>query len=126
MPRAKFSGLNDRRKPENPLAGGSYQTSDDRWLLLAFVESDKIWPVFTKSIGRDDLTVDGRFADSKGRAANAAVSGGNSERGRLFVHDLSGGHVLSMNPDGSDKVVIVSECRNPDGIVVDVETSYFN
>jgi crotonobetainyl-CoA:carnitine CoA-transferase CaiB-like acyl-CoA transferase len=67
---AKFA-LNDRSKPENPLAGGTYQSSDSRWLLLAFVESDKNWPVFTKAMGRDDLTADARFADSKSRTANA-------------------------------------------------------
>jgi hypothetical protein len=41
--------------------------------------------------------------------------------GRLFVLDLSGGHVLSLNPDGSDRKVIVADCRHPDGIVVDAE-----
>jgi crotonobetainyl-CoA:carnitine CoA-transferase CaiB-like acyl-CoA transferase len=70
---AKFSGLSDRNEPENPLAGGSYRTSDDRWLLLAFVEGDKNWPVFAKAIGREDLAADSRFTDSKGRAANAAA-----------------------------------------------------
>ena len=70
---AKFSGLADRRKPQNPLAGGSYQTSDDRWLLLAFVEGDKNWPVFTKAIGRDDLTADHRFSSMKDRSTNAAA-----------------------------------------------------
>src|SRR5258706_3711027 len=39
---AKFSGLIDRTKPPNALAA-SYQTSDRRWLLLAFVEEDKNW-----------------------------------------------------------------------------------
>jgi formyl-CoA transferase len=70
---AKFSGLSDRARPANPLAGGSYQTSDHRWLLLAFVEGDKNWPVFTKAIGRDDLTADTRFADAKGRGVNSAA-----------------------------------------------------
>jgi crotonobetainyl-CoA:carnitine CoA-transferase CaiB-like acyl-CoA transferase len=70
---AKFTGLNDRAHPENPLAGASYRTSDDRWLLLAFVEGDKNWPDFTKAIGREDLTADTRFADGKARAANAAA-----------------------------------------------------
>jgi formyl-CoA transferase len=69
----KFSGLSDRARPANPLAGGSYQTSDHRWLLLAFVEGEKNWPVFAKAIGRDDLTTDARFADAKGRGANAAA-----------------------------------------------------
>jgi formyl-CoA transferase len=69
---AKFSLL-DRKNPENPLAGGTYQTSDGRWVLLAFVETDKNWPVFAKAIDRADLAADARFADSKSRAANAAA-----------------------------------------------------
>src|SRR5713226_7542203 len=44
--------------------------------------------------------------------------------GRLFVLDLSGGHVLSVNPDGSDKRVIVTNCPWPDGVVVDVEAGH--
>jgi len=67
---AKFSLL-DRKAPENPLAGGTYQTSDGRWLLLAFVESDKNWPVFAKAIDRAALASDPRFADAKSRKANA-------------------------------------------------------
>ena len=44
--------------------------------------------------------------------------------GRLFVLDLSGGHVLSMQPDGSDHRVIVTDCRNPDGMVVDTTAGH--
>ena len=44
--------------------------------------------------------------------------------GRLFVLDLSGDRVLSLNPDGSDRKVIVTECRLPDGIAVDVEAGH--
>src|SRR5712671_7843542 len=40
---------------------------------------------------------------------------------RLFVLELSGGRIQSMNPDGSDRKVVVSGCRLPDGIAVDVE-----
>ena len=40
---------------------------------------------------------------------------------RLFVLDLSGGRVFSMNPDGSDERNIAAGCRHPDGIVVNVE-----
>jgi hypothetical protein len=40
--------------------------------------------------------------------------------GRLFVLELSGGRIHSMNPDGSDRKVIVTDCHLPDGIVVDV------
>ena len=49
------------------------------------------------------------------------ASVGRATIGRLFVLDLSGNRVLSLNPDGSDRKVIVTECRIPDGIAVDVE-----
>ena len=44
--------------------------------------------------------------------------------GRLFVLELSGGRIHSMSPDGSDRKVIVTDCRLPDGIVVDVEAGH--
>ena len=44
--------------------------------------------------------------------------------GRLFVLELSGNRVLSMNPDGSGKNIIVSDCRYPDGIVVDIDAGH--
>ena len=48
-----------------------------------------------------------------------------SQQGRLFVLEVSdGGHVFSVNPDGSDKRVLVSGIRVPDGIAVDVEGGY--
>src|SRR5262249_4913748 len=48
-----------------------------------------------------------------------SAPGAKATVGRLFVLDLSGGHVLSVNPDGSDRKVIVSGCRFPDVVVVD-------
>src|SRR5436853_5300956 len=48
-------------------------------------------------------------------------SGANNELGRLFVLDLSGGRVFSVNPDGSDRKILVNDCPLPDGIVVDVD-----
>jgi hypothetical protein len=50
-------------------------------------------------------------------------SGGNAV-GRLFFLDASGGRVLSVNPDGSDRNVIVTGCRIPDGIGVDIEARH--
>jgi len=44
--------------------------------------------------------------------------------GQLFLLDLSGGRVLSMNPDGSNKKVIASKCHLPDGVVVDIEAGH--
>jgi hypothetical protein len=43
---------------------------------------------------------------------------------RLFVLDLAEGRVFSVNPDGSDKKVIVTGGRLPDGIAVDVEAGH--
>ena len=44
---------------------------------------------------------------------------------RLFFLEVSdGGHVISVNPDGSDKKVIVSGCRFPDGVAVDIENGH--
>jgi len=42
----------------------------------------------------------------------------------LFVIELSGGRIHSMNTDGSNRKTIVTDCRNPDGIVVDTEASH--
>ena len=44
--------------------------------------------------------------------------------GRLFVLDLTEGRVFSIKPDGSDKRIIVTDCRMPDGVVVDVEAGH--
>ena len=44
---------------------------------------------------------------------------------RLFVLEASsGGRVFSVNPDGSDKKVIVTGCRVPDGVAVDVDAGH--
>src|SRR5215472_1423428 len=44
--------------------------------------------------------------------------------GRLYILDLSGDRIFTVNPDGSEKTVIVTGCRFPDGIVVDVEQGH--
>jgi DNA-binding beta-propeller fold protein YncE len=44
--------------------------------------------------------------------------------GRLFLLDLSDNRVASLNSDGSDRKVIVTECRYPDGIAVDVAAGH--
>jgi len=41
--------------------------------------------------------------------------------GRLFVLELSGDRIHSMNADGSSRKTIVTDCHLPDGIVVDAE-----
>ena len=44
---------------------------------------------------------------------------------KLFVLEASGGgRLFSINPDGSDKTVIVTGCAVPDGVAVDVEAGH--
>ncbi|GGN76304.1 hypothetical protein GCM10011579_057220 [Streptomyces albiflavescens] len=44
---------------------------------------------------------------------------------RLFVLEASsGGRLFSVNPDGSDKKVLVTGCRIPDGVAVDAEAGH--
>jgi hypothetical protein len=44
--------------------------------------------------------------------------------GRLFVLELSAGRIHSMSPEGGDRKVIVTDCRHPDGIAVDVAAGH--
>lgn len=52
------------------------------------------------------------------------TSGRKATVGRLFILDLSGGRIFSLNADGSDLKVVVKECRHPDGLVVDIEAGH--
>jgi Low-density lipoprotein receptor repeat class B len=44
--------------------------------------------------------------------------------GRLYFLEASGGRIHSANADGSDRKVILSGARVPDGVVVDVEAGH--
>jgi aspartyl aminopeptidase len=44
--------------------------------------------------------------------------------GRLFLLEMSGDRVHSMNPDGSNRKTIVTDCHLPDGIVVDAKAGH--
>ena len=52
------------------------------------------------------------------------ASGGKTALARLFVLELNAGRIHSMNTDGTDKRTIVTDCRFPDGIVVDVKAGH--
>src|SRR5437660_702669 len=52
------------------------------------------------------------------------TTGGKDTVGRLFFLEASGGRIHSVNADGSDRKVILSGGRVPDGIVVDVEAGH--
>src|SRR6266496_4393619 len=49
------------------------------------------------------------------------TTGGKDTVGRLFFLEASGGRIHSANADGSDRKVIVSGARVPDGVVVDLD-----
>ncbi|WP_349644426.1 3-hydroxyacyl-CoA dehydrogenase [Rhizobium mayense] len=57
-------------------------------------------------------------------AAKSKSPPGIARAGRLFVLELSGDRIHSMNPDGSDRKTIVTDCRYPDGIVVDAKAGH--
>ncbi len=44
--------------------------------------------------------------------------------GRLFVLEVSSSRIHSMRPDGSERKVVVADCRLPDGIAIDVEAGH--
>lgn len=53
-------------KGRNPLAA-YYQTADDRWLVLALLESGKWWEPFARHAGMEHLLEDEHFATSESR-----------------------------------------------------------
>jgi hypothetical protein len=57
-------------------------------------------------------------------ATKSKNSSSATRSGRLFVLELSGDRIHSMNPDGSDRKTIVTDGRLPDGIAVDVEAGH--
>ena len=52
------------------------------------------------------------------------TTGGKAATGRLFFLEASGGRIHSANADGSDRKVILSGGRVPDGVVLDVEAGH--
>src|SRR5947207_1754098 len=70
------------------------------------------------------LTMKGQNMTQLKSSQSEHASVGQATTGRLFVLEASGNRVLSLNRDGSDRKVIVTECRLPDGIAVDVEAGH--
>ena len=58
------------------------------------------------------------------QSTKSKASPGVTRSGRLFLLELSGDRIHSMNPDGSENKVIVTDCRFPDGIAVDVRAGH--
>src|ERR1700741_3946541 len=68
-------------------------------------------------------------ASSRAKKENRMSSTISSPRGgtrsaRLFMLELSSNSVYAMNPDGSDRKTIVTDCHLPDGIAVDAEAGH--
>src|SRR6476660_3922836 len=61
---------------------------------------------------------------SSQKQAQQRASGDQATVGRLFLLDLSDDRIVSLNSDGSDRKVIVTECRYPDGIALDVAAGH--
>lgn len=55
----------------NPLTG-TYRTKDDRHVQLMFLQGDRYWAEFCRTVGRPELADDARFVDMAARRANAA------------------------------------------------------
>jgi hypothetical protein len=64
-------GVN-RGAPPNPLIS-YYRCADGRFVWLLGLEGDRHWPVVMRALDREDLVDDPRFADTFGRAQNAAA-----------------------------------------------------
>src|SRR5689334_18180075 len=52
------------------------------------------------------------------------TTGSKATLGSLFVLDLSGGRIFSVNADGSNQTVIATGCHLPDGVAVDLEAGH--
>jgi hypothetical protein len=67
-----------------------------------------------------DIMTDALLKNSKATSKRS----GKAATGRLFVLELNGDRIHSMNPDGSDRKTIVTNCHLPDGIVVDLDAGH--
>jgi len=71
-----LAGVADLPKPgrgmtPNPLVN-VYRTSDDRYLALCMLQAQRYWPEFCRTVGREDLVEDPRFATDAARVGNLA------------------------------------------------------
>jgi crotonobetainyl-CoA:carnitine CoA-transferase CaiB-like acyl-CoA transferase len=64
---APMQSTSGRGPMPNPLVG-SYRTKDHRHVQLVFLESDRYWVPFCRTVGRDDLAADPRFETLAARA----------------------------------------------------------
>ena len=60
----------DRKNSPNP-GVGTYRTSDDRFISVILLQSDKFWEDFCRRLGVEDMITDERFSDSTVRGQNS-------------------------------------------------------
>lgn len=66
-----FSKIPQGDRTRNPNPGvGTYRTSDDRFIALILLQSDKFWEDFVKRLGVPEMATDERFCDSTARSQN--------------------------------------------------------
>jgi crotonobetainyl-CoA:carnitine CoA-transferase CaiB-like acyl-CoA transferase len=61
----------DRTRVPNPIVN-AYKTSDDRWLMLIMLQSDRNWPDLCRHLDHPELIDDPRFETAALRAQNGA------------------------------------------------------
>src|SRR5262245_35951152 len=85
-------------------------------------------PSRRRSASRRSVPLSRNSSTRSDRASSAMGQGshldGETRSGRLFVLDLGGGRVLSMEADGSHREVIAADCPHPDGVVVDAQAGH--
>ena len=97
----------DTEQPANAVVN-QYRTRDGRYLLLAMVQEDKLWPPFCRAIERPELAEDERFASKPDRRAHAVelsailrplfASRDFAEwRKRLDEHGITFAHVVRLD-----------------------------
>ena len=59
-----------REDAEDPLIN-LYRTSDDRWLIVTFMNNLALWPNFTERVGQPELSQDPRFVTPEARSENS-------------------------------------------------------
>jgi DNA-binding beta-propeller fold protein YncE len=66
------------------------------------------------------MHTESKMNDSQAATPKTDSNGAGASE-RLFLLEVSASRIHSMRPDGSDRKVVVADCRMPDGIAIDVE-----
>jgi hypothetical protein len=69
------------------------------------------------------MHTESKMNDSQAATPKTASNGAGASE-RLFLLEVSASRIHSMRPDGSDRKVVVADCRMPDGIAIDVEAGH--